>query len=568
MRRIFPSIVLTSVVLAMALPSSSLAVSNYETSQSSAFGVIGTASSGTTYSILDSFTFDENMGQDLYEVLYEKIAHEGSDLAVERTGAARNLSKEEIFTLIDGSNIRELLTKENPKQQLSEKDLRARREAVLEQLADDKELADLQVLATTEVDVTEIFSNGDESDSGFDLLVDLAVIDQLIFGKVESPVDDGGPGDGRGGEERELGPQGEDSGAALAQRAADLRRRGPPQIPDNRPESQQRRQALRAPAEPAPATPPEGQVICPTNDDFNSAAEAALSGDGNANNPGAADANGEGNNNGDGAGGLGTSEDALTVDEAGGFNEAGELVPAGGGNWARPITCPSTDIICVFIRGEIKTESSYTDFDNCIACHLEKINDALKKTLDRNLVPAKVTGNLFEGPKCKGGMFGASAASFNILMIPQPILTPPNDELVTSGSFIANMLEFYERYVDDPGRCDAQKDGGSCRPLPSPDDDAAGRALQQVSEGTSLTNILKEVRKEVAMKKAQAEQILENTQVARAAEDQASQFSVILAELDTMNNYFASFRDLYIQLGNPEDAESPCRRFIDKEVCS
>ena len=51
---------------------------------------------------------------------------------------------------------------------------------------------------------------------------------------------------------------------------------------------------------------------------------------------------------------------------------------------------------------------------------------------------------------------------WNFIILPQPILTPPNDDLIVKGDIIKNMIDFYEKYYDNPGRCEKSV-GGACK---------------------------------------------------------------------------------------------------------
>ena len=77
---------------------------------------------------------------------------------------------------------------------LTAKDVEDRRLELTRLLAEEKDLADLQVAAQMDIEPTEIFANGDESDSGFDLLVDLGIIEQILFAKTQTVFGGGGPG--------------------------------------------------------------------------------------------------------------------------------------------------------------------------------------------------------------------------------------------------------------------------------------------------------------------------------------------------------------------------------------
>jgi len=86
-----------------------------------------------------------------------------------------------------------------------------------------------------------------------------------------------------------------------------------------------------------------------------------------------------------------------------------EAAPAD--NWKKDRVCWGK--FCLTINYVYETPTSkYMDADNCIACHIEKINEQLKKTISHSLSPNKIPGNLIETPKCKNGL-SASLSSLS-----------------------------------------------------------------------------------------------------------------------------------------------------------
>lgn len=580
------------IILTLFVPLFVSAASEYESSSNVAAGVIGTAGTGATYELSPSkmFSFDSDFGQDLYENTYNRVRSEASDKAVERVLADRRISKEELFAVVPGANIGKLLAKPDSASQLSPQDVEKRRQDVQNFLAEEKELADLEVRTTMEVQPTELFSNGDESDSGFDLIADLTLIELILFGKVESPMSGAGPGApagsnvisvGGGGAAPAGGPGstaggGAGGGSGIAGGVDDF---------GSADEDVGVGRGLFGPGGGPPV-----QVRCPLEESFNNAVEAARSREQ------AAAENGEGENGGGGVGGGGDHDNGFGG-VAGGGAAAGSGAPSGEGkngplvpevpaNWARPRACDG--VFCIKIEAVYKKESSFQDTDNCIACHFEKMNDAFKKAVSHNLVPSKATGNLIEAPKCKRSMFNLKQ---NFILIPQPILTPPNDDLITKGDFLKNWIDYVEKYHANPGQCRklkaATNDEGEgeerdlstkmaevislgqvCDSEKDERAEAASRALEQSIQGTDQQKILNEIQKQVEAKKQGAAEFLKQYRLQHDAGNQASQFTVILQEIDTMNAYFTAFENLYSQLVDSKQDASPCSDLINKEACS
>ncbi len=181
------------------------------------------------------------------------------------------------------------------------------------------------------------------------------------------------------------------------------------------------------------------------------------------------------------------------------------------------------------------------------------------------MVPSKATGNLFEGPKCKSNMFNLTQ---HIILIPKPIMTPPNDVLVTKGDFIKNLFDFFGKYYGNPGRCNNVKKGdkeSGCASDPAPAHDAAASALEKAPPGTTPKDIISEINAEVAAKRQEALKEIQKNSIERSVTGQVSQFEVVMQEIDAMNAYFSSFVEIYGNIAGGGD--SPCQVFTRKEQC-
>ncbi|MEK7171989.1 MAG: hypothetical protein AAB739_03715, partial [Patescibacteria group bacterium] len=523
--------------------------------------VIGTAGTGATYDLNPSkiFKSDANFGQDLYENTYNRVRSQGSDIAIQQLLAERELSKEELLILIPGANIGKLLTQDDPKGNLTAKDVEDRRLELTRLLAEEKDLADLQVAAQMDIEPTEIFANGDESDSGFDLLVDLGIIEQILFAKTQTVFGGGGPGAPAGSKVVDVGEAAKEEAAkeAAAKKEADKKKKAKEEaanLGSGMPESGM-----------AGGEGEAAGAVCPLNQSFDAEVKKAIVQEKalEAENDDSGSGKGKGKK-GDKSGGVGGS--GGENGEGSGAEEGKPLEPEKAADWSKPKLCDGP--FCLKIEAKYKTESSYLANANCVACHFEKINDAFKKTLDHNLVPSKATGNLFELPKCKRSFLGLK---WNFIMLPQPILTPPNDDLIVKGDIIKNMIDFYEKYYDNPGRCEKSV-GGACKkdkglkPDPDIEKEIAQRKMEQKASGKTPQELLRDIRIEVSAKKAEAAKLMEETRSANDTENQVSQFKVLLSEIDMMNGYFEGFEKLYKDLISGAD-DSPCKVLSSKEAC-
>lgn len=512
-------------IFLLILPFTLRAASEYESEIRLGGGIIGTAGTSATYEISPSKLFqrEANFGQDLYTHIYKRVRYQASDVAITQTIAKRQISKEELALVIPGLNIGELLAKQ-PKSQLTPEEVARRGSDLKETLEEEKKLADLEVGMKMEVEQTELFADGDESNSGFDLLVDLDIIDAILFGKSETSFTGTGPGAPAGSSVADAGGQQSTVSSQEAALSAKPSSLGTKVSPTTTP--------------PSPS-PEEAEITCPLQEDFNSAVIALRTAEKKA--PPQPTGGSQPSAGGAGAGaaaGVGAEEEAPPPAEK----------PA---DWNRPLPCD--DFFCLTFEARYKKESSYLANANCIACHFEKINDAFKKTLDHNLVPSKATGNLMEGPKCKSSMFNLK---WNAILIPQPILTPPNDDLVVKGDFLKNFADAYAKWGP-------RKEKGASDPTTS----AAKRLIEQAPEGKDIQSLISEIRSEAARQKDEAETIMLQSRAASEASNYAMQFGAVMEEIDAMNAYFESFMNLFNQIVAKQE-EAPCAKLLHKEICS
>ncbi|MBI5754991.1 hypothetical protein HZA41_02110 [Candidatus Peregrinibacteria bacterium] len=110
-------------------------------------------------------------------------------------------------------------------------------------------------------------------------------------------------------------------------------------------------------------------------------------------------------------------------------------------NWTGSVSvCKSA--FCLEISMENQARTVFPDDENCVACHVGSINDNLNDTLRQNLLPSKITGNLFESPTCKKASadqmppaFLKETAGGLITITKKPISTPIDDDIVTKLDF-------------------------------------------------------------------------------------------------------------------------------------
>lgn len=586
------------------------------------FNVLGTAGTSVAYEFLPSSLFEDpdEFGEDLYEYVYNRVKYEPTQVALKQTTSRRPVTQQEIKFIKEGGLIADFAEKGKTPSQVEQA-----REKFMAEFDLDMLLAEFAVPLKMTAEQTEIFANGDESDSGFDLLVDLAIIEKILFGKSEAAFGTAGPGAPAGSNVIDVpipGVKNKTPANAAAKTPSNVS--VTPVIPaqagiyrspvDAGDDNTSRPGGL--PPQPVPGLSTLEPVVCAINPSFNNEVTRALNrellsapGSGQSVGPsgGGADPSGRAPQGGPRPpppSGTGAGSSA-----AGGVTpESLPIAPEPPVSWMRPRLCD--DIFCLTVEAVMKKESSYLASESCIACHFEKINDAFKKTISHNLVPSKPAGNMFESAKCKAGISSNPFwLKWNVVLVPQPIVTPPNDDLVTGGDFVRNFVDSVEKYYGAEGNCaglrrradklqqkyaevlavgnedpeelqedlqdviddidDADEDAGPlCEPQPSPEQVFAAGIFNAAPKGLDQSQAMSAVKSEMDRKKQEALTILHGTQYQASAEAQAGQFSVLLTEMKTMNGYFKGFRNLFIQITSETNPDAPCSMLISKPQCS
>ena len=137
--------------------------------------------------------------------------------------------------------------------------------------------------------------------------------------------------------------------------------------------------------------------------------------------------------------------------------------------------------ICLSTEFVYKTYSSYTPDASCIKCEIDKINEIMNQVLTTSLVPNKVTGNFMESAKCKDAF--SLIPSMNIIAVASPISTPMNFDLISEKNIFTewnNFIAEYRPFLSDFGQV--------------PGDFESDFILENLSENPKLTDTLLEIQ--------------------------------------------------------------------------
>lgn len=240
------------------------------------------------------------------------------------------------------------------------------------------------------------------------------------------------------------------------------------------------------------------------------------------------------------------------------------------------------DYFCLDISMENSARTVFPDDENCVACHVGTINDTLNTTLRQNLLPSKITGNLFESPICKKAAVNQMPPAFLketagglITITKKPISTPIDDDIVTKIDFAKSWKEILthpavstlsnnesslllndtERYFEfcDENMTSEEKETSGC--TESLADTLTKLALTSAPQGSTYQDTLLEIEKlqdqnvRSAQKQAHRERSETRTNV------KSEFYRYLKPEIDQMQGYFDAFLSLLtgIQEGPAEN---------------
>ena len=429
----------------------------------------------------------------------------------------------------------------------------------------------------------EIFVNGDTSDSGFDVVYDLEILELLLFG--DEGTSSSGGGGGGGLPEFPLLPD-SDSGSETPVPSPSSLSSPPSPEPSETPETSGPEviSPSSSPSETAPTssetsvepTPEPTSVhdplheedgslnplACAVDPTFQSMFQDAVPETVEDITPPTVDS-GEGtptasDSDSDDSGTPGEPEDSDDVDSDispekpsskppyirdDGSVES-NLSPKVAADWAEaPSVC--NKIFCLKVRFTNRPDAQYEETTNCIQCHVQYIVKVLRETTSQSLSPGKVSGNLMEPATCKKSLFGGGV-SLNFIPIAMPIKTPAASELVSGVDLGENFEDFLETAwgVDfaksaKPGKTQGDKaktsTGGAL-------DDALKYQTTISTPGDNQLEIYEKALATYDKHIAGIRQKFKESYTAAQFNVSTDFYESLRYEMDQMNFYFQSFR--------------------------
>lgn len=197
--------------------------------------------------------------------------------------------------------------------------------------------------------------------------------------------------------------------------------------------------------------------------------------------------------------------------------------------------------VCFDIKLIPKKVSSFLPGDTCILCEVEKINQFLDKTLSHTLMPNKVTGNLMESAKCKNS---GTFLNLQFIVIWNPVPTPINDKLIFGKNLFEEWNKFLSRY--QPILSTKQKNNYEIDERPDLTDDFNIELQKKMMPATvSQSAMVSSINKIKAEAAAEASLKLKTVEIGNEVANTMVYSRSILQEIKQMNALFENFRNTF-----------------------
>jgi len=223
-------------------------------------------------------------------------------------------------------------------------------------------------------------------------------------------------------------------------------------------------------------------------------------------------------------------------------------------DWPTQYLCPDGGFYCIEISFDIKAAKAYGKSDNCIACHVQNINKELDKMLNKPLSANKLSGNLFEVPKCKAS-YTSLPASMNIIMV---AVAPPrqaNQDKYIKLNIDREWIKLKERFnayfnnTDNPP------------PEQTVEDRSVKEAIQASSQNATIDEIAIKSESRVQITKKEIQEGVESKEKETRSELKNTEYQMVVNELEAMN---MGFNNLLKQF---KEMKTPCNELSTKAYC-
>jgi hypothetical protein len=218
--------------------------------------------------------------------------------------------------------------------------------------------------------------------------------------------------------------------------------------------------------------------------------------------------------------------------------------------------------ICLDYSEKWEVYKSFVPDDPCFSCEFEKILAYMNKTISSSLLPNKLTGNLLESSLCKRELFDAlSNININFHTVFAPVETPPSNDAI----FGKSVFEEWENFVNKNHPLLLENEDGEVRGHSMIEEYNNSRAAAWVEQNIDSDNISDYVS-EISLMQQQmtmdAADEVEQYSLQSIAQDYAAYSEGILLEVGQMTEYFKAFVSHFEKISG-----EICKTIKTKETC-
>lgn len=473
--------------------------------------------------------------QNMYLEIYETVNLEPQKTSIKKASKKFKMTDEQMQKMLKAGDITPLLerqkdlTLEKANDQYMEIYSTYQREMDMETMRTDLE---------QDTKPSEIFADGDTSNSDFDLIYDLSVIEEILFKKT-SKIDFGGKFPETNIEF--VSEEEKETIEELFETPAD-KEQG---VGEEEHEAQTQKQGEEAETQKGVDPLSCFEDDSKLKDALDSFEEESAEGD-----AGRDDAE--------------ESADGDGIDEDGNLQKLGdaEVPSAVGDSWPKKYLCPDGAFFCIDLSFDFGPSESYSKTDNCIACHVQKINEAFDKMLEKPLSPNKISGNIFEVPKCKSA-FTNLPVNMKIVSVAVPAPRQKNEDMYHQTNIDKEWQKIKELFgyfsyekTESAEKADLEK------AEPSAEDRATRKAISNAPPSATLADVTQRSSNIVSTQQKEKNEDADKKSQKTSSENQNRYFQIIFDELNTMKMYFNTMKDTY------EKMKTPCNDLATKQNCT
>ncbi|MFC1599441.1 hypothetical protein ACFL3T_00245 [Patescibacteria group bacterium] len=467
---------------------------------------------GTMIGTATAASSTDTLEKDMYMRIYEEVTKKPAEEAAKASASKFGMSEDNMKKVVNEGEVSSLIDKKDKNQTQAE--LVNKYSKVFADYQSSLDTENMRSDLMKKANPSEIYTDGDTSNSEFDILYDLTVIEVILFN--EASVSE--------------------FGGQFALPDFDFTDPNEKALIDELFGREVEEEKVGATE--STETKDFSSIEC-LDDDSN--LEDALN---------AFDSE-QGAGTGEDGDGQGTGEDEGVVYDEDGFPQA-EPDP-----WPTNFLCPDGAFFCIEISFSDETTKIYSKKDNCVACHIQNINKTMDSMLNKSLTANKMPGNLMEAPKCKSS-FSNVGANMNIITIAVPPPKQAKQDLYLKLNVEKEWLKFKQQA--DPNYFDT---GANPQPTQTSVEDRASRkGLANSGPNATFEEVVKRTTE------------ISNGVINRENENRASkprelktevqnkEFQNVIEEMSAFKLYFSSIKELF------EKMKEPCTELSNKSYCS